>query len=48
MRHAMMPLLVAALVAGLATSPAAAEAPTSLVVQTVAEPRGLDVTSTPA
>src|SRR6266581_7280409 len=48
MRHAMMPLLVAALVAGLATSPAAAEAPTSLVVQTVAEPPGLDLTATPA
>src|SRR5438132_7990484 len=48
MRHAMMSLLVAALVAGLATSPAAAEAPTSLVVQTVAEPPGLDLTATPA
>src|SRR2546426_1249536 len=48
MRHAMMPLLVAALAAGLATSPAAAEAPTSLVVQTVAEPPGLDLTATPA
>src|SRR2546422_8923450 len=48
MRHAMLSLLVAALVAGLATSPAAAEAPTSLVVQTVAEPPGLDLTATPA
>src|SRR2546426_1618582 len=48
MRHAMMPLLVAALAAGLATSPAAAEAPTSLVVQTVAEPPGLALTATPA
>src|SRR5438876_4841954 len=48
MRHAVMPLLVAALVAGLATSPAAAEAPTSLVVQTVAEPPGLDLTARPA
>src|SRR6266481_5935367 len=48
MRHAMMSLLVAALVAGLATSPAVAEAPTSLVVQTVAEPPGLDLTATPA
>src|SRR3989449_3754810 len=48
MRHAMMSLLVAALVAGLATSPAAAEAPTSLVVQTVARPPGLDLTATPA
>src|SRR2546421_949439 len=48
MCHAMLSLLVAALVAGLATSPAAAEAPTSLVVQTVAEPPGLDLTATPA
>src|SRR5438128_3136276 len=48
MRHAMLSLLVAALVAPLATSPAAAEAPTSLVVQTVAEPPGLDLTATPA
>src|SRR5947199_1779561 len=48
MRHARRPLLVAGLVAGLATSPAAAEAPTSLVVQTVAEPPGLDLTATPA
>src|SRR5439155_170605 len=48
MRHAMLSLLVAALVTGLATSPAAAEAPTSLVVQTVAEPPGLDLTATPA
>src|SRR5213594_1011153 len=48
MRHAMLSLMVAALVAGLATSPAAAEAPTSLVVQTVAEPPGLDLTATPA
>src|SRR5437870_12639773 len=44
----MMSLMVAALVAGLATSPAADEAPTSLVVQTVAEPPGLDLTATPA
>src|SRR5881296_2366217 len=48
MRHAMMPLLVAALVAGLATSPAAAEAPTSLVVQTGAEGPGLGLAATPA
>src|SRR5437016_11951352 len=48
MRHAMLSLLVAALVAGLATSPAAAEAPTSLVVQTVTQPPGLDLTATPA
>jgi len=47
-RHALTPLLVAALVAGLTPSPAAAQAPTSLVVQTGAEPPGLDLTATPA
>src|SRR5436853_7484725 len=47
MRHALTPLLVAA-VAGLTPGPAAAQAPTSLVVQTGAEPPGLDLTATPA
>src|SRR5256884_3133452 len=44
----MMSLWVAALAAGLARCAAAAEAPTSLVVQTVAEPPGLALTPTPA
>src|SRR3989454_1881466 len=48
MRHAMMSLLVAALVAGLATTPPAPGPPTSRVVQPVAEPPGLDLTATPA
>jgi peptide/nickel transport system substrate-binding protein len=48
MRYALTPFLVAALVAGLATGQAGAQAPTSLVVQTVAEPPGLDLTATPA
>ena len=41
MRHALT-LLFAALVLGQGPSPAAAQAPKSLVVQTVAEPPGLD------
>src|SRR5216117_4173576 len=40
--------LSAALVLGLLLSPAAAQAPRSVVVQTVAEPPGLDLTATPA
>ena len=40
--------LSAALVLGLALSPAAAQAPRSVVVQTVTEPPGLDLTATPA
>ena len=40
--------LTAALVLGLALSPAAAQAPRSVVVQTVTEPPGLDLTATPA
>src|SRR5438445_8572169 len=48
MRLAMTPLLVAALVAGPATSPVVAQAPTSLGVQTATEPPGLDLTATPA
>jgi len=47
MRHALT-LLFAALVLGQGPSPAAAQAPKSLVVQTVAEPPGLDLTATPA
>src|SRR5207253_3922939 len=41
-------LLSAALVLGLALSPAAAQPPRSVVVQTVTEPPGLDLTATPA
>src|SRR5438309_1198849 len=40
--------LSAALVLGLLLSPAAAQAPRSVVVQTVTEPPGLDLTATPA
>src|SRR5437016_12219241 len=40
--------LSAALVLGLALSPTAAQAPRSVVVQTVTEPPGLDLTATPA
>jgi peptide/nickel transport system substrate-binding protein len=47
MRH-VLALLFAALVLAQVPSPAAAQAPKSLVVQTVAEPPGLDLTATPA
>src|SRR5438552_17393553 len=40
--------LSAALVLGLLLSPAAAQSPRSVVVQTVTEPPGLDLTATPA
>src|SRR5205809_2761457 len=40
--------LSAALVLGLLLSPAAAQAPRGVVVQTVTEPPGLDLTATPA
>src|SRR5207245_4992617 len=40
--------LSAALVLGLLLSPAAAQAPRSVVVQTVTEPPGLDLTASPA
>src|SRR3989449_11223613 len=48
MRHMRTLGLSAALVLGLAVSPAAAQAPRSVVVQTVTEPPGLDLTATPA
>src|SRR2546430_6778494 len=48
MRHMRTLGLSAALVLGLALSPAAAQAPRNVVVQTVTEPPGLDLTATPA
>src|SRR2546426_12057430 len=48
MRHMRTLGLSAALVLGLLLSPAAAQAPRSVVVQTVTEPPGLDLTATPA
>ncbi len=48
MRHVTTLGLSAALVLGLALGPAAAQAPSSVVVQTVTEPPGLDLTATPA
>src|SRR5712691_7299348 len=48
MRHVRTLQLSAALVLGLTLSPAAAQAPRSVVVQTVTEPPGLDLTATPA
>src|SRR2546422_6179243 len=48
MRHVRTLQLSAALVLGLLLSPAAAQAPRSVVVQTVTEPPGLDLTATPA
>src|SRR2546426_10786936 len=48
MRHMRTLGLSAALVLGLLLSPAAAQAPRNVVVQTVTEPPGLDLTATPA